>query len=215
MDIRETPQLTPESVAFLEQLIISNPEIKILEFGCGGSTIWFSRKLPFPQARLVTIEHDSQRHQAIKDRVSPDVEMRLEKEPYVGACNDYPDEYFDLVLIGGRDRVLCAAHAMRIVKHGGFIMLDNAECPEYTPIGPVLLKDWEYRRTAQYNCPEAETNGVWTTDIWRKPSFRNVANVSDDVLVTHGETAAHRGDFDSAEALARLSSRKTRASPTP
>ena len=115
---------------------------------------------------------------------------------------------FDLVLISGRDRVLCAAHAMRIVKPGGFIMLDNAECPEYTPIGPALLKEWDYRRTAQYNCPEAADNGVWATDIWRNPSSRNVANVADDVLVAHGETAAIRGDFESAEVLARLSLEK-------
>ena len=208
MDIRETPWLTPESVAFLEELVNSNLELKVLEFGCGGSTMWLARKLQFPQARLVTVEHDPEWYKAIRSRVGAGVEMHLKQRPYGGICSDFPDDYFDLVLIDGRNRVLCAAYAMRIVKPGGFIMLDNAERREYTPIGSVLLKEWQCRRTAQYNCPEAAADGVWATDIWRKPFSKNVANVADDVLVAHGETAALRGDFESAEALARLSLEK-------
>ncbi|MCL5105758.1 MAG: methyltransferase domain-containing protein, partial [Armatimonadetes bacterium] len=208
MDIRETPWLTPESVNFLEQLVNSDPELKILEFGSGGSTIWFSRNLKFPKAKLVTVEHDVEWYQAIRSRVPASVEMRLEERPYARVCNEFPDEYFDLVLIDGRNRILCAAHAMRIVKPGGFIMLDNAEFDDYTPIGSTLLKEWEYRRTAAYNCPEAIPNGVWATDIWRKPCTKNVADVADETLVSCGESYARRGDFATAETLARISIEK-------
>lgn len=205
MDIRETPWLTPESVSFLEDLIKCNPDIKILEFGCGGSTIWFSRLLKSPNARVVSVEHDAEWQAAVKETVGSNVDLRHLPRPYSSVCDEFPDNYFDLVLIDGRDRILCAAKSMRLVKHGGFMMLDNADRRIYAPIEEVLLKEWPFKRTAAYNCPEAAENNGWFTDIWRRPTEKNTANVPDDQLVSYGEDFARKGDYQNAETFARIS----------
>ncbi|MCX6345969.1 MAG: tetratricopeptide repeat protein [Armatimonadetes bacterium] len=203
MEIRETPSLTPESVSLLENIIESNDDVKILEFGCGGSTLWFSGKINSPACRLVSVEHDADLYQAVKSKVSGDVEMRLEKAPYAEVCNEFPDEYFDLALIDGQHNILCAAHAMRVIKPNGFLMLGNADHAEYDPIRTVLLKEWDYKRNANYLA--SKTDIPPTTDIWRKPLMKNVADVPDEMLVAHAETSIHAGDYQQAEILARLS----------
>ncbi len=57
--------------------------------------------------------------------------QNLSFKKYVTSIEDYPDEYFDLVLIDGRSRVSCLFHAQNKVKKGGWIVLDNAERDRY------------------------------------------------------------------------------------
>ena len=46
---------------------------------------------------------------------------------YVTLIDEYPSEYFDVVLIDGRARPSCFMHAMNKVKFDGYIILDNAD----------------------------------------------------------------------------------------
>lgn len=50
---------------------------------------------------------------------------------YAAAIDEYPNEYFDVVLIDGRARPSCFMHAMNKVKVDGYIILDNAERASY------------------------------------------------------------------------------------
>lgn len=50
---------------------------------------------------------------------------------YVAVIDQYPNEYFDIVLIDGRARPSCFMHAMNKVKFGGYVILDNAERAYY------------------------------------------------------------------------------------
>jgi len=53
---------------------------------------------------------------------------------YVTAIDNYPDKYFDIILIDGRARPSCFKHSINKIKQGGYIILDNAERAEYSPI---------------------------------------------------------------------------------
>jgi predicted SAM-dependent methyltransferase len=53
-------------------------------------------------------------------------------EDYARAIDQYDDHSFDLVLIDGRARPACFKHAVRKVKFGGYLVLDNAERPAYS-----------------------------------------------------------------------------------
>jgi FkbM family methyltransferase len=59
---------------------------------------------------------------------------------YASAIDRYPDNYFDIVLIDGRARPSCFQHALRKVKVGGYIVLDNAERHEYAYVEEVAGK---------------------------------------------------------------------------
>jgi hypothetical protein len=50
---------------------------------------------------------------------------------YVRSILNYPDSYFDLILVDGRARGGCLKMAMTKIKQGGIILLDNSEREEY------------------------------------------------------------------------------------
>ena len=52
-------------------------------------------------------------------------------EDYVKEIENYPDHYFDLVVIDGRARPSCIDHAKNKVKNGGVILLDQSERKHY------------------------------------------------------------------------------------
>ena len=68
-------------------------------------------------------------------------------------------EPFDLVMIDGRARASCIAHAVPRVKDGGILVLDNAERAWYTDQAGHLLEGWERVDFWQ---------GEWLTSAWTK-----------------------------------------------
>jgi hypothetical protein len=50
---------------------------------------------------------------------------------YASLIDQFPDDYFDVVLVDGRSRPSCLLHSINKVKKGGLLVLDNAERPYY------------------------------------------------------------------------------------
>lgn len=168
---RVHPWLTEKAISFLDEFLNKNPDAKILEFGCGGSTIWFSKKT----SKLVSIEHDKEWYNSVKSYIENNaecnqVDMRLIDRPYYGICDQFPDDFFDLILVDGRDRVKCVEKSIRILKKGGVLMLDNAERPWYAHV-VTLLHNWQWHKTTQEQ-PDAYHfwYSGWQTHWWIKPS---------------------------------------------
>lgn len=61
---------------------------------------------------------------------------------YCAQINEFPEAYFDLVIVDGRARSSCVYHAMTKVKPGGWILLDNSEREDYRP-GIKALRGWK------------------------------------------------------------------------
>jgi predicted O-methyltransferase YrrM len=102
--MREIPWLTETATQFLEQLFIKNPNAKVLEFGCGGSTIWMSQRT----TNLITIEHDPTWFQDVSKFLKDHnlvADIRLMPRPYNVVCDTLSANSFDLILVDGRDRV--------------------------------------------------------------------------------------------------------------
>ena len=59
-------------------------------------------------------------------------------EKYVKVIDEYPDGYFDLVVIDGRARASCVRRAVRKIKPGGALLLDNSERPAYAAARRLL-----------------------------------------------------------------------------
>lgn len=169
MIIKEIPWLTEEAISFLNVFLTNKPNIKILEFGSGGSTIWLSKKTKF----LTSIEHNKDWYDLIKNFISTNIECnpvdyRLLEKPYYHVCNEFPDEYFDFILVDGHNRVLCIKNSIRILKKNGIIMLDNAERRSYKEVYS-LLNNWEFHKTIQINPGIHNSYPNKSTNWWIKP----------------------------------------------
>lgn len=167
--INPLPWLTDQAIDFLEDLISCNKEIKILEFGSGGSTLWFAKK---NNVELVSIEHDENWYKKVSDELkekSLNIDYRLIKRNYFEVCDEFPDEHFDLVLVDAKDRIDCIKKAIRVLKKGAILMLDNAERPKFQ-IAHEILKGWPCTITTQVGKSrlgfEQEN---WQTKWWQKP----------------------------------------------
>ena len=164
-------------------------DMKVLEYGSGGSTLFFAQRVNF----LVSVEHDSQWHSKVATRLSEQGftnvsyvlrEPRKDEEPvldgyrndfpgvsfaeYVKTIDAYPDGTFDLVLVNGRARVACMAQALPKLRPGGYLMLDNASDPDWAGCLEIM-RPYAYPRIDFYSIAPYAT-GRWRTSAWRLPT---------------------------------------------
>lgn len=127
----ELPWITRDAQLFLQQIVRNN--FRALEFGAGRSTLWFSHQV----AELVSVEHNPEWYEEVIRKVSPGT-VRLHasphivgtdhlQKPYSFICDEFPDDYFDLVFIDGRDRISCVEKSRRVLKPGGYMCIDNMD----------------------------------------------------------------------------------------
>ena len=172
----EVPWVTYPAIEWLQRFV--RPEMSVFEWGSGGSTLffaarvrsivsvehhaeWFDRVSRLLQSRgIANVEFrligpdDTPPPQ---DRTDPNgVDYRSRSRGYKNAqfvsyarsIDDYPDGTFDLVLVDGRARMACLAHAIPKVSPGGALLLDNAEYRRYRPVLRRLressLSTWEH-----------------------------------------------------------------------
>lgn len=169
-NIRPVPWITEGAIAFLETFLETHQDAKILEFGSGASTIWFSKK----NVELVSIEHNPGWHERVNNILQinkTDFRVRsiLSKRPYYAITKEFPDEFFDLILVDGRDRKKCIEFSISKLKRGGILMLDNAERKRYQEVFKQL-SDWK-RFDAFQTKPDScgFVYSGWLTSWWIKP----------------------------------------------
>jgi hypothetical protein len=145
------PWLSFRVIRRLEQILTLDS--KVLEFGSGNSSLWLAERCGL----LVTIDNDPEwyRWLAPKLRVeNVEARLRAERDDYLN-ISDYPDGFFDLVIVDGRWRDLSVERALRKVRPGGYIYFDNAD-----------VQDDEHQRARGLllaACPEAEVLIGFTT----------------------------------------------------
>lgn len=169
MNIANNPQpwLSRKAKEWLNQEL--SKDWVVLEFGGGSSSIYFLPRVSW----LFTIEHNVDWHKLI---VSTASRLGLENlttyrrdRPYYteDLMKQLPDEFFDLVLVDGRDRVLCARAALSKVKPGGYLMFDDFQRKKYHVILEDLA-DWEW--VGKDWKPGCKDNPKRLTTIWRRPA---------------------------------------------
>lgn len=82
---------------------------------------------------------------------------------YVKVIDNYPDGYFDLVLVDGRARPSCIMHAAHKIKQGGVILLDNSDRRRYKSAQMQYLSD--------YKCIRFFGIGPYSTHLWETAIF--------------------------------------------
>ncbi|MBX2962588.1 MAG: class I SAM-dependent methyltransferase [Cyclobacteriaceae bacterium] len=180
------PWMTPAAIDILHTLL--KPDMKGFEFGSGRSTLfiaprvkelvslehdqqWFTQiEVELKNKKLnhvyyVKILPANDPSKTISYPKNNYENYRMEATPascfteYYSFIDQYPDDYFDFVIVDGRARVECALHALPKLKQGGILILDNAERLRYRSIHENLA-GWEKVFT---------TSGITDTVFWFKP----------------------------------------------
>jgi hypothetical protein len=127
------PWYTYPAIQFLSQLDLTDKDA--FEFGSGnGSLFWAART-----RSLVSVESDPNWYSMLDARKLPNQRIMLEED--LGA---YPDsiskhgQKFDLIIVDGKRRRLCAQAAMPFLAGDGMIVLDNSD---WYPKSAALLRD--------------------------------------------------------------------------
>jgi hypothetical protein len=182
----ELPWMTYAAIDWLQTNL--RRDMTLFEWGSGGSTAFFASRVK----RVITVEHDCSWYEQVVDTLhgrgfkntsvtlaeptvaassSPSYSSTDDKyqgytfENYVRSIDQYPDLYFDIVIIDGRSRADCIRHSIPKIKVGGYLLLDNSERAEYES-GTKLVQGW---KSIHMWGPGPYNGYPWETRIWRKP----------------------------------------------
>ena len=190
----ERPWITFAAIEFLENTLTK--EMKVFEYGVGGSTAFFLKRVN----EVISVEHDPEWLEKVSEKIlengykhwkfylEPPTkdELAMQKSPsdpysyvsddenfrdksfknYVRTIDQYPDEYFDIILIDGRARPSCFQYSFQKLKIGGLIILDNADIDYYYYIHETLNSElwikYDFVGAGGY------VSQFWQTCIWKK-----------------------------------------------
>lgn len=167
------PWLVFSCIAFLDKWL--NESMHVFEYGSGGSTLYFAAKTAkvisiehdakwfghaqkvIEQAGYENIQYNLIEPKAAADSLNKDCTQPrnyvscfteykgYEFSTYALAIDEYANESFDLIIVDGRVRHSCIAHAMQKVKKKGALLLDNADRLYYLKPFPELFEQDKWK----------------------------------------------------------------------
>lgn len=178
------PWLTRTAILVLDEWLRKSD--RGVEWGSGRSTPWFALRVD----ALMSIEHDvrwagSVRTTLERAGLADRVDYRLVEPaegPYVAPVEEFEDDTLDFALVDGIFRDACTLTAMRKLKPGGLLVIDNAEryfpreTPSRAPRARTVARGypsagWKQVDDALQSWRSVWTsNGIWDTALWVKPS---------------------------------------------
>jgi predicted O-methyltransferase YrrM len=161
--VMDTPWMTESEIRFVECAFASVQPKRVLEWGAGASTFWFSTllKQTIGQPELwLSVEHDREWAERVSRRnennwlhiayAAPNSE-----KPVAWNMADYRDYLerpsedgpYDLILVDGRARSACLSVTRTLLRPGGLVLLHDANRPHYLPAllrwpQRVVHRDW-------------------------------------------------------------------------
>lgn len=138
----DKPWLSLDAINYFESIL--TPDMHVVEFGSGGSTLWLSEHVN----RVTSIENNYAWYKEVRKHTKNNVLMYMDME-YLSKS-----EQFDLMFIDGEPVALrrdWLQAAPRLVKAGGWVILDNANRPEYELEREGLLQHADLIQTVNGN----------------------------------------------------------------
>lgn len=153
------PWLTFASITRIKKII--TPDMVVFEYGSGGSTLFWSShvrkvisaehnrewyfkikeellKQKIDNVDYFILEAEADINYVQKSPDNPEDYISNDKsfadknfESYVKKIDEYPDHYFDIILVDGRARPSCISHSLKKIKINGYLILDNSERSYY------------------------------------------------------------------------------------
>ena len=160
----DLPWWTFAAIDEADKFLKSRSSPRVFEYGSGASTIWLARRA----ASVTSIEHDRPWHGVVSKRLAAHKNaavklIEADADPVPGYLSEKPgwqgrsfqryasaidDEsgHFDLIVVDGRARGACLAHAIKKLAPDGMILFDNSQRARYrTAIAASGLEAQTYR----------------------------------------------------------------------
>jgi hypothetical protein len=121
------PWITYPAIDILKSRV--NKKLRIFEYGCGNSTLWWSE-----HAGIVrSVEHDQIWFDKMKPLLPKNVELDFVPLEFGGAYSRTSQARgpHDIIVVDGRDRVNCIKNSIAALSDAGVIVLDNSDRQEY------------------------------------------------------------------------------------
>ncbi|TDJ58096.1 MAG: class I SAM-dependent methyltransferase [Planctomycetota bacterium] len=150
---------------------------RMLEWGSGGSTVWFADRLP-DAAQLTSVEHDRQWHETLSAAIGERSNVRLllaepanplgrnatidEENPaplaaYLGAADGAT---YDVIVVDGVARGACLERARELLAPGGVVFLHDAQRDWYDAGKAGLIEHGTIGSCEEYPSPILWWGGV-------------------------------------------------------
>jgi hypothetical protein len=127
------PWWTYSAIAFLADRLPRSS--RVLEFGCGNSTIWLSRRV----REIVSVENDHAWAERVSSRLPPNARVVLTDSLETWAAQvDSELGKFDVVIVDAGNRLECAKHACPLLCEDGVVIWDNTDGPDWQQIRGLL-----------------------------------------------------------------------------
>lgn len=144
------PMMDAREVQALHAYLDEHRPQRVLEWGAGGSTLYWPAQ--YPDVRWSAIEHDPAYYRAVSAALPPNADLRLLPFPAYWRAEG-TEGPFDLILVDGRERVRCLDTARRLLAPGGAVLLHDCGRRRYAPAEAY------YRQSALLVPPKAGLDG--------------------------------------------------------
>lgn len=121
---------------------------KILEWGCGGNTLWMA--MMNPRAHIISIEHQLEWAESVKRGLRAIRETFgcgegvsipcYSKQDYVLNPHSGDDAPWDLIFVDGQERPACLDASYDLLLPGGVVFLHDSQRPQYSKAKQALLE---------------------------------------------------------------------------
>lgn len=189
----EIPWITFSAISFLERKL--KRDMRVLEYGAGGSTVFFARRVQSVvtveheplwgkkvEERLAACQLANCQLLIVPPQEDPTTIMKSPADPasfvsgaeqlrgfdfseYVKTVAAFDDGWFDVVLIDGRARPSCFAHALPKVGKGGYIIWDNTERSHYSPAMSMAASGFSF---FDFPGPSPYVDFFTRTSVWQR-----------------------------------------------
>lgn len=158
------PRMTYDAIDYIGSQLDSDS--RVFEYKSEDSNLYWVNY----GAEVISVEHDRKCYSQVSSRMpgstqyllaEPEIEnIQIEHDPkspdryhslrfkgysfenYVKSVDQFPEAYFDVVLIAGRARISCIRRSISKIRSGGFLILVSSDREHYLPDTSNLLAGW-------------------------------------------------------------------------
>lgn len=99
------------------------PSARVFEWGAGMSTVWYDKHC----AEVHAVDDSAAWVRDVRARTQRAKVYLLAGAAYVAKIHEFPADYFDLISVDGFQRYECCQAALKHLKTGGLLLVDNTD----------------------------------------------------------------------------------------
>lgn len=166
------PWYTYPFIKFVKERL--NNQLTVFEYGCGNSTLWYCGRV----RSIKSVEHEKGWFDVVVNKTKHLKNVQIIYRN-LKTNGEYAKEilntkdFFDIIVIDGRDRVNCTKYSFNQLKEDGVIIFDNSDRTEYAE-AYNLLAEKGFRRLDFWGMGPINTYEWCTSVFYRDKNCFNI-----------------------------------------